>query len=475
MSLWDRVRNPHKYRWKPEDWFLNAVTHLPGHRVYKDQYPHIRGAVDRPMPTRSKYLTKRNKSLRAKRQEQLAANQRDIRSYTVSTRREMPRYAARSTRAKGMMVKAGTGINSVGASRTLTKVSVKRRPAKKASITAAKQEFWRSQMPVLRLRTYPSALPLTEMVASSGSQLVISDPNENMMFPTRKWCQTICRKMHADMQAQSSNQGGGIFQDTGTTSTTRITAQNELRNGLIIEGLTRMYNFMNTRNSMAFVEIYELVWKGNNEFNNSGFQIGGYTPERLWNSDVGTSTLIGGDDPEAWGTSVPIAADVRIPITQPGVRPNRFNKLLWRYWKLEKTCKYRAGPGETITHTVKLPSMKIDNTEMTHAFTASTTDYRDYIPGKTRAVMMILYGQLGFEGATGTGNGSKLDLVPAGLNWRWRQETQFRLIPAGTKHYTFYSCAHDLTTAAAEHTALTTPQLVVIDPADLITVADQDT
>lgn len=148
------------------------------------------------------------------------------------------------------------------------------------------------------------------------------------------------------------------------------------------------------------------------------------------------------------------------------------------HWRLEKKTNYILPAGTTCTHTVNLPAMYIKPEEMAPVPTGTLDDYYSYkaaIPGKTRHIMFIIHGQLGYEGATGAGNNARLEYVPAVMNVKYRQITKLRICEHGQKRHIMWTGCNDLTTDATEHTALTNPTIMVEDPADAAPIADQDT
>jgi hypothetical protein len=361
--------------------------------------------------------------------------------------------------------------------RTKTRVFTRRQASKNASRGAAIRNFWNSRLPLLTMRTFMAA-PF-QITASTPNQGVWSESSDDYIFPNKAWCYNLLSKMQADMAVPSGNTpGDGVVQSS--TEYLSIDARNNLRQGLSLLNQTRSYTFMNTVNAVAFLECYEYVWKGmSNDHPMTTNPIGDrkpdqYTPQSLWRKDVLT-----GDNP-VFGTSLPnimtgSGADVNISELAPGQRPNRYSKLLNQYWRLEKKTKYILAAGNTCTHTVNLPSMYISPAEITPV-TGDQYDVYDYIPGKTRCLMFIVHGQLGFEGHNSDAYGSLIEYVPAAISCRWRQITKCRIQEHGQKTHVMWTGPHNLISAtnATEHRPLVSPVLLVIDPENVAKIADRD-
>lgn len=362
--------------------------------------------------------------------------------------------------------------------RTKTDVLVPRRSAKNASRKAAIERFFQHRMPLLTLRTYANP-PTFSVTAASAQQTVLSTTASNnaadlnMCFPTKEFCWRLCNKMQNDMAVPSGQTPGDGLAEQNPTGIPIIYARNMHRLGVSLLKQTRSYTFMNTVNAVAFLEVYEYVWKGSGDqiLDPSGMQIH-MDPSDLFYQDV-----THGDDPD-WNNNITtFPADRDISVNAPGQRPTKHCKLLNKYWRLEKKTKYILAGGNTCTHTVNLPAMYISPDEMQGVSNGDTTN-KQYIEGKTRCMMFILHGQMGFEGAAenGAGAGAKVEYMPAALNVRWRQITKARITEHGQRDFIMWTGCHDLVTAGTnEHTALNQPTMLVIDPENVVHVADRDT
>lgn len=449
MNWWDIIKNPHKYQVPPSDWLLRAITYLPGHRVYKDKYPNIPGAKERPTRNR-KTMPKRS-----------------IPDYFATG---PGRYKIRTMSNAKLGYKVGAtrhlatnALMDYAAAKTSAKLIRPRRPHKKASKAAFIKRFFEHRMPILKLRTYPStSFEITCLSATQG--VYPSTMTQDSIILDKKFCSNILLKMQTDMAVPSGNTpGDGVVENaTGGDNL----AQNMLRNGLTFLNVNRTYHIMNTVNAIAFVEVYELVWKGQDFTYGAGTLQSGMNPRTLWNDDVQH-----GDNP-VWHTSIAWPTDQNVTVTSPGVRPNRYSKALWKFWALEKKTKYTVKGGQSITHSVNIPALYVSPEESNMQNQENPIDWNDLIAGKSRAIMIIYHGQLGFSGAAGTTN---IEYVPVHLNVRWRQLTTVRITEHGQKKYQMYTGCHDFTTNVAEHSALTNPTVMVMDPMDTVVVADQDT
>jgi len=330
------------------------------------------------------------------------------------------------------------------------------------------------------MRTYPKAH--WQIAANSGTQGVFpaTDSTDDYTFPTKSWASLVTRKMQQDMMVPSGNTpGDGLYVET-TAVTNALSGENYLRTGISLLSQRRSYQFMNTQNSVAFLEVYEYVFKGNkhDQNYNSANDQQAVIPTDLWALDMNS------DNPD-WNTAVTWIGDKNISITAPGARPTKYSKALNSYWRLEKKTKYIMPAGNSCTHTVNIPAMYLSPEEMT-PFVANDRDGNhraaNFIPGKTRSLLFICHGQLGFEGEVVPENptaaqlqyGNRLEHLPCSINVKYRQLTKLRLTEHGQKKYIHYTGCHDLTSDVAEHSALIKPTLLVEDPVDKIDITDQD-
>ena len=319
-----------------------------------------------------------------------------------------------------------------------------RRASKYATLQHAKRMFWMSRFPTLTLRTYLPAGEQNALIqASSGTQTVYPS-NASMPvggadgatqgfveFPTAGWCFEVLRKMHIDMTHHSANGKGEIHKlDNDLVNE----ASNVQRNGLTILDLTRTYTMMNVTNAIQFVEVYELVWKGvemKENYDNPttpapiiAHASDYFHPSSLWQADLRV------DDPD-WGSSSSslwVATDQNITINAPGARPNGKCKMLWKYWDLEKKTKYVLGAGQTVLHSVHLPAMYIGAGDL-YRDTGDQVNNWDpnRIKNKTRHVMFIVHGQLGFEKSTTTSSEGRIEFIDTTMSMKMRQITKFRI------------------------------------------------
>lgn len=351
--------------------------------------------------------------------------------------------------------------------RTKTQVFVRRRGSRKASRGKAIRNFFDGRMPLLTLRTYGNA-PYA-ITSGSAVQGVYSEFSNNYCFPMKKWAMTLLNKMQKDMILPSGNTpGDGVVVNPATFTATEL-AGNMLRQGLSLLSQVRTYTFMNTVNSVGFLEVYEYVFKGNDDTYTSVSNSNTLSPKGLWEADMQD-----GDNP-VWDTSVTFLADKNINIDEPGARPNKWSKSLNKFWRLEKKTKYIVPAGNTCSHTVNLPAMYLSADEITPGGNSGTSENQyDCIAGKTRCIMFIIHGQLCFEGDSGDTLGARIEYGAAAFNTRWRQITKARIQEHGQKKHIYYTGAHDFVNTAAEHVPLTRPTLLVVDPENATWVADRD-
>lgn len=382
-------------------------------------------------------------------------------------------------------------IQKYRGTRTSVQVLRNRRASKYATLQHAKRMFWMSRFPTLTMRTYlPAGDTAHRLTAGSGYQVVAPDTQNYgeggdattagmYEFPLADWCFKVLRRMHIDMTHHSANGHGEIHTLDNDMA---VSAANQHRNGLTLLDTTRTYTMMNVSNVIGFVEVYELVWKGEEvkeNYDNTAAPATGvtdthshYHPAGLWEADLKA------DDPD-WGTSASsgwTTGDKNLTVTTPGNRPTGKNKLLWKYWDLEKKTKYVLGAGQTVLHTVHLPAMYIAADDIYQCLTSGINAWTPFrIKNKTRHVMMIFHGQLGFEkSATATSEG-RIETVDASLSIKMRQITRIRIQEANYKKAVHFTCLHDLATDKAEHVPLPAGTGTVLqeDPMDGTTAADQ--
>lgn len=374
------------------------------------------------------------------------------------------------------------------ATRVKTEIVQNRRASKYASMKYAIRAFWRNRMPLLTLRTYwPIGGTNWLLTANSAAQAVyppattaLGADMEKMKweFPISEWCHKILQKMQKDMVAQHTN-GGGTVHPPGNDQA--ISAENRLRMGLSVLEQTRLYSMMNITNTIAFVEVYEFVWKTDYKEN---FISGGvgidipndpqfFHPSALWHADCQA------DDP-TWGNTYTTwsATDQEAVETTPGMRPNNKCKSLFKFWDLEKKTKYVLGPGQLLQHAVHLPAMYLAADDIAEHYAnvggGSNNFYPVRFKNKTRHVMFIIHGQIGFENSTTGSSEGRIEFVPATVSIKFRQLTKLRIQEAGYKSHVMYTCAHDLTSAGVEHLTLgATARVLHEDAADLVTPAGQ--
>lgn len=383
--------------------------------------------------------------------------------------------------ARTSRYQARNKLDQFKGNRVGTNVLVNRRAHKEASMAAAIQRWWRGRMPLLTLRTYsPKPWP---MAAVSASQAIFPQAGpltfnangtqyNNYTFPTKRWIYQLYEKMVKDMVVPSGNTPGDGIVVLPVDTLSAEAATNTIRHGISILNITRSYRFMNTTNAVAFLEAYEFVWKGTGdmEWESTAASLVNYCiPAQFWQNDLLA------DNP-VWGTTVAWPANRNTTITTPGARPDGYCKHLYKHYRLEKKTKYILAAGNTITHTINIPAMYFEPDEFTGYATlnASQDVYGDQlIPGKTRCIMFILHGQLGFDG--GATNTYRVENIPVSLNAAYRQLTTCRIQEHGQKIHTMWTGADDFTSNVDEHVTLTNPHMLVMDPADVVTsIGNQD-
>jgi len=400
------------------------------------------------------------------------ASNREARKQLIAANRakQMPREYFKEGAKRD--VKAST--NPYQATRMRSKAFRNRKTKGDLTRSKAIQQFFRNRFPIVDLRTYPSSASYS-IAASSAMQRVSPATNddanmEHHVIGHKTFFEILKRKFQRDVMPNDWTDG--LFAADNVNM--NVNAANEHRMGLTVLNQTRVYKMMNTCSTRAFVEIYEYVWKGPPEAVSTSTDMleTAFHPNYLWSRDMIA------DDGTNWGTTVSMSSDADIGPSTLGARPNSKCKYLNRYWAIEKKTAYAAGPGEMITHTVNIPGFYLTPAEISPRTGAGVINScENYIKGKTRFIMMITWGQQGYEGATGAGNNARIDSVPAVFNVRWRQYTKCRIQEAGQKAYFQYTCPHDLTTTTStrpEHAALTTPSVLLIDAADVVQHTDHD-
>ena len=150
--------------------------------------------------------------------------------------------------------------------------------------------------------------------------------------------------------------------------------------------------------------------------------------------------------------------------------------MLWKYWDLEKKTKYVLGAGQTVLHSVHLPAMYIGAGDL-YRDTGDQVNNWDpnRIKNKTRHVMFIVHGQLGFEKSTTTSSEGRIEFIDTTMSMKMRQITKFRIQEANYIKTTMYTCHHDLVTNKAEHVPFSSGTGLVLqeDPMDGTTPAGQ--
>lgn len=350
-----------------------------------------------------------------------------------------------------------------------------RKPSEQCSYSNAIRRFFAHRMPKLTLRTY-GRLPF-EWASGSAVQAVFSGLEDDYTIGSKDWCYRVLNKMQYDMVAQSNNTTDGLVANSLTDAGSNAVLFHQ--NGLSILNQTRTYTFMNTENCVGIVEIYEMVFKNIDRYEDSQAATGNnnytlYNPASLWSKDLVA------DDP-SWAANVTWPVDANVGRTTPGVRPKFRGTKLGKHWKLERHTKYVMPAGTSQSHVINIPATYYSADELApnYVVTTGTTtrDIRDMIPGKTRCIMVITYGQYGFDGYNHATAASNIEYMPVTFNVRWRQYTTARIEEGGKRNKVFWTGCHDLQSSAVdypEHDPLTTPTIIMQDAPDIVTVEDLD-